>query len=539
MEENFNKLDNFLRSHLSDASENQGWNVPDDSIFEKAMRTVAEGKKKKRRGWILIPALLVGALMVGEFIMHQREIKALQGKITTLEDNLSRESADTDPLSTSSTLEEENTSQQATSPNSNQEINKPVSSSSSTPSTQKKQNTKASKTNGTNTSSGSLAKTKSVDNGSTKNNPVASKTNDTGKSSPAKSTKGSTTTVALPLTSASENSKGDVTSMSQGSNTTPAGISSEEVITNENISERTISTSWVTNPIAALDVNGLEKEATMVSIPLSDPITAVPSKSGQVYAMQLGLLLGANQSWLTMKNIPPGGSANLHDYDNSQPGFSMNAFVNKPFSPKFSWQAGLGYNVYNNKSVLEDQFLLDMNNVTPMPDGELMYQSDYNLVNPIGEYNMLLEFRVSGEMHENDTVVEYTTIEQTFQSAMLDLGIHYDVLTLGNFKVSLGTGLGLGYRTGLKNAFNVSTYHNNILQKSEMETPDYLNMVNKWHLQWLGNVNLTYYPTRRLGIVLASQYNAGLTSIRNGGSANGPLTFLHAIHLSAGVTQTF
>ena len=97
MEENFNKLDNFLRKHLSDASENQGWNVPDDSIFEKAMRTVAEGQKKKRRGWILIPVLLVGALMVGEFVMHQREIKALQGKITSLEDNLSRESADTDP----------------------------------------------------------------------------------------------------------------------------------------------------------------------------------------------------------------------------------------------------------------------------------------------------------------------------------------------------------------------------------------------------------------------------------------------------------
>jgi hypothetical protein len=213
--------------------------------------------------------------------------------------------------------------------------------------------------------------------------------------------------------------------------------------------------------------------------------------------------------------------------------------VNKPFSPKFSWQAGLGYNVYNNRSVLEDQFLLDMDNVTPMPNGEMMYQSDYNLVNPIGEYSMMLEFRVNDQMHENDTVNEIATIEQTFQSVMLDLGIHYDALTLGDFKVSLGTGLGIGYRAGLKNAFNVSTYHNDLLQKNEMETSDYLNMVNRWHLQWLGNVNLTYYPTRRLGIVLASQYNAGLTSIRDGGTANGPLTFLHAISLSAGATHTF
>jgi hypothetical protein len=151
----------------------------------------------------------------------------------------------------------------------------------------------------------------------------------------------------------------------------------------------------------------------------------------------------------------------------------------------------------------------------------------------------MLDFRMSGNMQENDTIVEYTTIEQTFQSVMLDLGIHYDLVTLGDFKVSLGTGLGLGYRSGLKNVFNYSTYHDDILQKTEMETTDYLLNVNRWHLQWLGKVNLAYYPTKRLGIILATQYNAGLTSIRNGGTANGPLTFLNAFSLSAGVSHSF
>ena len=49
MEEKFKKLDDFLRKQLNDASEDRNWNVPDDAIFEKAMRTVAEQKKKKRR----------------------------------------------------------------------------------------------------------------------------------------------------------------------------------------------------------------------------------------------------------------------------------------------------------------------------------------------------------------------------------------------------------------------------------------------------------------------------------------------------------
>jgi hypothetical protein len=542
MEDKFNKLDNFLRRHLHDASENQNWNVPDDAIFEKAMRTVAEGNKKKRRGWILIPLLFAGALIVGEFIVHNREVKALQGKITNLENNLARESADPELTSaTSPNLQDENLTQPSASPNLNQETTNPVSSGGHTPSTNQTPNANtAFSTHGAKPSGGSLSNSSSVDHGSAKHNPESSSTKNSNNSGQEKTAMGGTAnTKALPAASATAHSERNNPTLGTASSPIPAGGSTNEELSNEQISENTLAAGWVTNPIGILSKSGVEKEETVVLIPLSDPTVSTPAKSNPLYVMQFGLLLGANQSWLTMKNIPPGGSANLYAYDNSQPGFSMNAFVNKPFSPKFSWQAGLGYHVYNNKSVLEDEFLLDMDNVTPMPNGELMYQSDYNLVNPIGEYSMLLEFRVSDQMHENDTVVEYTTIEQTFQSVMLDLGVQYDVLTLGDFKISLGTGLGLGYRAGLKNAFNVSTYHNDILQKNEMETPDYLNMVNRWHLQWLGNVNFTYYPTRRLGIILATQYNTGLTSIRDGGSANGPLTFLHAFSLSAGVTHSF
>src|SRR5678816_468218 len=116
-----------------------------------------------------------------------------------------------------------------------------------------------------------------------------------------------------------------------------------------------------------------------------------------------------------------------------------------------------------------------------MPNGQSMYQEDYDVMNPIGGYNMLLEFRVSEQMHQDDTIVEYSENEQTIHSVMLDLGVRYDLLTLPHVKVSLGTGFGLGYIAGLKNAFNVSTYYNGILQKSQMETPDELNDVNRWY----------------------------------------------------------
>ena len=152
---------------------------------------------------------------------------------------------------------------------------------------------------------------------------------------------------------------------------------------------------------------------------------------------------------------------------------------------------------------------------------------------------MLLEFRVSDPMQQNDTIVEYSENKQTIQSVMLDLGVRYDLLSLPHVKVSLGTGFGLGYIAGLKNEFNVSTYYNGILQKSQMETPGELNNVNRWYGQWLGNLSVGYYPTERLGFILNGQYNAGLTSIRDGGSANGPLTFLHSFSLSAGISNSF
>jgi hypothetical protein len=496
MEDKFNKLDNFLRRHLHDTSENQNWNVPDDAIFEKAMRTVAEGKKKKRGGLILLPFFLAAALLVSEYIVHNREVKMLQGKITTLEDNLSRESADDDLA----------------------------------PSTK------------SSSATGSMVSTTSdVDHGQTKTNPSTARRNNQNKPGQGKTTAETLATAnAIPPSSSSAlNSNVDEASSSSVDHSVSPMESKPGESAHENITNTSLTNTWVTNPIRALEAGGVEKETTPVLIILPDPVVSQQTESSPVYAMQFGLLLGANQSWLTMKNIPPTGNAYLHEYDNSQPGFSMNAFVNKPFSPKFSWQAGLGYNVYNSKSILEDQFLLDLDNVTPMPDGQYIYQTDYNLVNPIGEYSMMLDFRMSGNMQENDTIVEYTTIEQTFQSVMLDLGIHYDLVTLGDFKVTLGTGLGLGYRSGLKNVFNVFTYYNDILQKKEMETSDYMYNVNRWHLQLLGNVNLAYYPTKRLGIILSTQYNGGLTSIRGGGSDNGPLTFIHAFSLSAGISHGF
>lgn len=543
MEERFKKLDNFLLEQLNGASEDHAWNVPDDAIFEKAMRTVAEQKKKKRGGWILIPILMGAGLIVSEYF-HHRQIETLQGKITTLEDKFSRESSTADPLaSTTSDIKEVSSSPQTTSSGGNAEKNSVDANDIST-STQLAPSPNATLSSEShNPSSPSSSNTQSLDKKSTKQKSIATPATSTGKK-PMKvaSTTDQTKSNQLPINSGSDQPQSVDPSKNMVANSLTPDESKTVMIPETGVPGLIYTSIWITVPITSLELKELETQETspfvMPAIAANAP-GSLQKPTLPVYVMHYGILLGGNQSWLTMTNIPPVTHALLYDYDNNQPGFSMQGFVNKPFSPKFSVEAGLGYNVYRNKSILEDQFLFDSGSVTMMPNGEAMYQTEYNVMNPIGEYEMLLEFRAIDQMQQNDTIVEYTNIEQVIHSVMLDLGVHYDLLTLNHVKISLGTGFGLGYIAGLKNEFNVSTYYNGIFQESQMETPDHLNMVNSWYGQWLGNLNIGYYPSDRLGIILRAQYNAGLTSIRHGGNANGPLTFLHSFGLSAGVTNTF
>jgi len=543
MEERFKKLDNFLREQLNGASEDHSWNVPDDAVFDKAMRTVAAQKKKKRKGWILIPIFLGAGLIVSEYL-HHRQIETLQGKITTLEDKFSKESSTTDPISsTSLNLPEISSSPQITTSGIKEEKNSFASASELSTNRQITPSPKASLSSEShNPSSTSASKNGSIEKKSTKQKSLMAQTNNTSKLPLEISNSNQAQSNEFPTNGGSDKPANVDASKNMVANPLIPGESKTGKIPETGVPGMTYTDYWMTVPIATLVLKELETQETSAFVMpaiAANPTGSIQKTTLPVYVMHYGLLLGGNQSWLTMTNIPPTGDALLYNYDNSQPGFSMQGFVNKPFSPRFSVQAGLGYDVYRNKSILEDQFLYDSGNVTMMPNGESMYQTDYNVINPIGEYEMQLEFRAIDQMHQNDTIVEYTSIKQVIHSVMLDLGLHYDLWTFNHVKISLGTGFGLGYMAGLKNEFNISTYYNGILQENQMETPDHLNNVKRWYGQWLGNLNIGYYPTDRLGIILRAQYNAGLTSIRDGGSADGPLTFLHSFGLSAGVSNNF
>jgi hypothetical protein len=240
-----------------------------------------------------------------------------------------------------------------------------------------------------------------------------------------------------------------------------------------------------------------------------------------------------------MKNIPENPGANLYAYDNDQPGAGVYAFIEKPLSKRFSIQAGLGYQYYQNQSILENQFLFDEDNVTMTSGGEEIYQTPLNVINPLGDYSTMIGFRVSDEMQQNDIISEYTSMKQNLHIVHLDLGLGYQVISIDRFDISIGAGLGLGYLAGLKNDFSISCYHNGELQNSQTESPKNLSDSQKWYGQAIGKINVMYHLNSNTGLMLESQYRSGITSLRRGTEVNGSQTYIHALGLSVGLSHSF
>lgn len=541
MEDKHNKLDRFLLRHLNETSEDQNWNVPDDAIFEKAMRAVANEKKKTRKTWLLIPLFLLSGLAVNEYL-HNRQIKMLEGKINHLEDSLSAASQSEDVITSDQRNSQGGESTLSTISSNGIQPIQVLPFYDAIPHSTASNLKDALPTSPLNTADGTTSTVGTIQNKQTKPNPTAPDTDFSFLQAQSLTSTVAGPTNAISTLSEPQNTLKDDTS---DNNTTYPFMNENGKIGDvapKTLSLITSDTHWMTAPIPSREVKELVVKTNLPLVFHNAPDVEqglVQTNTPSNFVMQYGLLAGTNQSWLTMKNIPPNEDAYLHDYKNSQPGTSLYGYVNKSISSKFSWQTGINYQVYHNRSILESQFLFDSDLVFQAPNGDSMYQTHHDLINPLGDYIAPLEFRVTDQMEEEDVLEEYTTIEQTLQCVMMDLQIRGTILTLNNLRISLGTGLGLAYRSGLKNTFNVSTYHNNILQKTQTEAPDHLANVRRWYVQWLGNINLEYSITNRFGVIMATQYNRGLTSIRNTPNTTGPLTFVHAFSVSAGLTHNF
>lgn len=493
MEDMHNKLDDFLRSQLNDSSEDPFWNVPDDAIFEKAMLLVPTGRKKRRKVWIILSLLLLAGL-IGSMYFHDNQIRVLQQKINNPPESIFHQS----PVAESVISKSKN----------------------------------------------ALSDLSSSDNLSSSQGAPIELPGKIGKQGKLKSSSISSINHRL-ANGTSENYKSEVRlnldknvshQLKVELQSTAAAIKYRgERLSNQSITKL----KWIqtrTLPLLSLpDPERIAKERDLVYPNVTLQKTAVSPST-----LRLGILLSSNQSWYSMKKIPISRDVKLYAYDNSQPGFGISGFMEKPLSKRLSLRTGVGYHSFKNRSTLESQIYFDMANVVETSTGEAIYQTDLALMNPLGDYSTLIEFPVSDQMHQNDLMQENTQIKQIIKSVDLNASLNYAVIFKQHFNLSLGTGIGFAYRTGLDNEFDVSLYHNDILYKNQTELPTQLNEDRRWYGQTFGKIAFEYRPSDRLGLIFESQYISGITSLRNAGiNKNGPQTYLHAFIFSAGITQGF
>ncbi len=523
MDDKHNNLDDFLRDQLNDGSENPSWNVPGDHVFENAINALPEKKKNNRRGWIILPLLFL-VVFIGREYMHLHQVNKLETKITSLEESASSQS--------SSNLIESDLADNKNSSLLTIESEQGVTALSALD----QSNTNSSAINIEN----SLTRTSS----STSNNSVdikqklvlADPINNKGiaLSSPHIRVGNNLPTINLNPTKSSNQSSFSLTSNVE--NQTNAILDSEE---NSNTTMGDAFKLWITPQLYALPISGIKLNFDSHEILVSTAPNINKTRANKFTPMRYGVLIGGNQSWLTMKNIPANPNMKLYDYDNNQSGSGAYAFIEKPLSNKLSIQAGMGYQQYRNQSVLEDQFLFDNNSVTVMPDGTSMYQTSIDVINPLGDYSTMLSFRISDQMEENDIIKEYTSMKQKLNTVHFDLSLGYKILSLDRFDFSLGAGLGVGYLGGLKNEYSISGYHNAVLQSTTTENPNRLSDSQKWYGQAIGKINITYHLTDHLGLLLESQYRGGINRMRRGTEDNGSQTYIHAFTFSAGLSHSF
>ncbi len=510
MNDKHNKLDDFLRDQLNDASEDASWNVPGDHVFENAQKALPKKKKRDRRIlWILPLFFLV--LFAGRELMHKTQIDQLEHKISALEESISTPDTSEHPDDLTSAnasnaetiipeLNDNNTNQadhDASLPNGRASGENTYHNESSNPSE---------------SASGTQAKT-------------------------VQGTESSSTT--FDKLNQNQTAAWEISSDTNLIETKDASLQGYSREDGSDLTLRGELIEWNTDYLPALPVDTFIIGRPGPVLIHGNPEPAPPESKKAPKPWSFGVLAGVNQSWLTMTNLPENPGKDLYEYDNHQPGIGLYAFVQKPLSGKFTLEGGIGYQLYQNRSTLEDDFLFDEDKVVMMPDGKEFYQSSIDIINPLGDYNTMLGFRVSDDMEANDIISEVTSMQQKLHVVHLDASLSYKILSIHRFSLSAGAGLGVAYLAGLNNDFEVSCYHDGQLQSSQTVTPEKLTDSQRWYSHAIGKLDIGYQINDRTSFTLEALYRSGLTSLRRGTETNGSKTFIHAMGISAGFIQQF
>lgn len=246
-------------------------------------------------------------------------------------------------------------------------------------------------------------------------------------------------------------------------------------------------------------------------------------------------LTGINLSWMAMDNIPVGEMDALTEYDQAHVCTTNQlSLVYEPIS-RWNFNIDLGFSRYLNRSVANYNLFFQEDQVSIDNQGYKRYETEVEMMNPVGSYGAMIRFDVEADMQQNELIKESINTTQQLDYLSLGLSANYTLLNRGNWNLYGGLGATLWQNIRTNSSFEVSLYMKDELKYESIETTNNLSNVNSRFVSLSGQVGAIYDLTSSLSLIINTTYQHGITSIRNSSPAPGPQTFLHALQPLVGV----
>lgn len=489
MEDNYDKLDEFFKRQMQDQTPDASWNVPDDSLFDSAISQVKIEKRKfsYKYLWLLVSLLFMLGI-IGAEMERSRTLDDLNTKISELESQL------------------EYLNEKVVKGNNNYKHKESIKYSS-----------------------------EKVDENGTTNDAINYASEDIAMDNVKKTTR-STKSIdsSINQEEAMASYFEDITTISQD-----VQNSRKEIPANKNVAGRNEIKEAA---VAKVEIVGDTNTVLLSMIPPSkfdirrsnvdmklindlQPILCCESPS----YWQLGGGFTMNRSNVSMTKLPVGGDAALVGYDQSHGcyGGRMELVYHK--TPRWSYDFDISYNRIVNQSYFECDFTFDKSEVYVDDQGVEMYQTDLDMINPMGNQNASVTFRVSDGMEQDDVVQEETNVRQKLDLLGMNAGVSYSLINTPKATIYVGGGFGVDAKLRLMNQFDISLYMDDQEKYHDLTETTEMKGVNDLLLNAHLKAGLTYRVTKRTSFNIDTRYNRSLTSLRDSWPGDGPNTYLHSL----------
>ncbi len=469
MEENYDKLDKFFKKFLNDHSE-ETWNVPDDRLFESAINQVPETKKTWKRRliplWWILGTSILGLVLIGLFFTQSIAHKT---KLNSLEHKLSSvEQASNKNLA----LVEELILEIEALKQENREI---------------LESNDLLLKNASNQKFGhSNAKVKlPVNNDVVRNVIYQSVENE-------------------------ELDGGNVAFLDE----------KEDLITKKEILNSLNPANGLLFTLENRSTN-VDEKFKLIEAPSSSSAKSTRSP----WWISAGI--SNNWNWVSMTEGESINNSSITGYKKAQHSLALSLGLDYDINSRWRIESNVSYGRINIESESSYDMAYHEDNLE-MVQGELLYCTPINLMNPLGEYSSEAQFSLSTVIQENDMMTSASKVRQRIHTLSTSIGPRYSIFENDLFSFGVRAGLSYNVNLSAENDFHSTIEYKGIVQFEQDESVRKLKKLNSAYFQAYSGLDVSYKVNEDLHIGLDMTYNRGLSSIRDSWPNKTPKTYLHS-----------